>query len=35
VIADADWLNVENRSKEEGRDESLGLLLRELARLER
>jgi hypothetical protein len=35
VIADADWLNVQDRSKGEGRDEGLDLLLSELARLER
>jgi hypothetical protein len=35
VVADADWLNVEDRSREEARDESLDLLLAELARLER
>jgi hypothetical protein len=35
VVADADWLNVDDLSKEEGQDEQLSLLLRELARLER
>ncbi|HET6941338.1 MAG TPA: hypothetical protein VFH89_04160 [Sphingomicrobium sp.] len=35
LIADADWLNVDDRPEGEGRDEGLGFLLRELARLER